>query len=154
MSSGPISIWTPGRGDKYPEAERVNAAAMEYDERLRFGFNEQNGDWVLYIKMPRDFDAFYYIDGEPVFPVLGFGNEIPTPEKAIERLAAADTLRHGTRILDKMNKDNERLQKHRDNEASAFHEEIAERIEFGLRKEGASPFGRVFFQKKDSNETR
>lgn len=148
MSSA-ISIWTPGKGDRNTAAERVNAAAMEYDERLRFGFNEVNGDWVLYIKMPRDFEAFYYIDGEPVFPVLGFGTEIPTPEKAVKRLSEADTLRHGTRILDRMNKENAALEKARDDEASARHEEVAERIEHALRQEGQSPFARVYFQSKE-----
>lgn len=149
MSFSPISIYVPGKGDRNPRAERVNNAAVEYDERLRFGFNEENGDWILYIKMPRDFDAYYYIDGEPVYPVLGFGPEIPEPEAAIERLMAADTMRQGTKILDRINRENAKIEKARDDEASDRHEEVAERIEHALRQEGQSPFGKVFFQSKE-----
>jgi hypothetical protein len=131
-----------------PAAMRVNDAVKEYDERLRFGFNQANGDWIVYILMPRDFDAAYYIEGQPVYPVLGVGTEIPHPEDILKRLYRADTLRNGEAILDKMNKDNDYLRKQRANEMAEFDEEMAERIEFELRKEGLSPITKVFFQLK------
>lgn len=142
------NILVPGLGMVNPEAMRVNEAVKEYDERLRFGFNEVNGDWVVYILMPRDFDAYYFIDGSPVYPVLGFGDSIPSPDEAVRRLYETDTLRHGDAILDRMNRDNEYLRVSHDKDMAEFDEEMAERVEFELRKEGHSPISKVFFQIK------
>lgn len=142
------NILVPGLGMVNPAALRVNEAVKEYDDRLRFGFNEINQDWVIYILMPRDFDAAYFIDGQPVYPVLGFGSEIPHPEDAVRRLYQADTVRNGNAILDRMNEDNDYLRSQKDKEMAEFDEEMAERVEFELRKEGLSPVSKVFFQIK------
>ena len=95
-----MNIVVPGRGVVNLDAERVNRAVQEYDERLRFGFNEVNGDWVVYIKMPRGFDAAYYIEGEPVYPVLGFQKRIPPVDEALGRIRLSDSWREGSRIYD------------------------------------------------------
>lgn len=130
------NILVPGRGVVNLEAEAVNKAIQNHDERLRFGFNEQNGDWVVYIAMPREFKAEYYIGGEPVYPIMGYGKKIPNVSQAITRLKFADTRQHGMRILDEMNKDNEKLKAAQRDKADEQLEETAEHIEFEARKAG------------------
>lgn len=144
--SSPQNILVPGLGMVNPAALRVNDAVKEYDERLRFGFNETNGDWIIYIVMPRDFDAAYFIDDQPVYPVIGFGTEIPSPEYALKRLYEADTRRQD--VLKRMNDANARLEAERKNDMAEFDADMAERIEFELRKEGLSPITKVNFQLK------
>lgn len=130
------NIVVPGRGVLNLDAEAVNRKIQEYDERLRFGFNEANQDWCVYIRMPRGFDAYYYISGEPVYPVLGFGGRIPSADEVLSRLHQADTMQHGMRILEVMNKENEKLKKHQDDAAGDLAGEVAERIEHEVRTEG------------------
>jgi hypothetical protein len=129
-------------------AEAVNKAAQEYDERLRFGFNEANQDWVMYIKMPRDFDSYYRIDGDPVYPVLGFGSEIPSPDTAVKRLYEADTLRQGHEFLDKMNRKNKDLEESRMADKYEEESEVYERMERQLVKAGIPGTVKVFFASK------
>lgn len=147
MSADPLEIYVPGRGMVNPQAERVNDAVKQEDERLRFGFNPKNKDWIIYILMPRDFDAAYYIEGEPVYPVLGFGDRIPSPDEAVRRLREVDTRR--TDVRKAMNKANDARAHAREKEAQDWDAEMAERIEFELRKKGQSPISRVYFQLKD-----
>jgi hypothetical protein len=143
------AILVPGRGLVNLDAERVNKAVMEYDERLRFGYNPANDDWIIYIRMPQSFEAYYYIDDEPVYPCIGFGTSIPAPEYALHRLKAADTLRHGERILNEMNRLNEKWRAERDAEAADHTAEVAERIEFEVRKDGQTDkYTKVFFTDK------
>ena len=144
--SSPQNILVPGQGMVNPAALRVSEAIKEYDERRRFGYNETNGDWIIYIVMPRDFEAAYFIDGQPVYPVIGFGTDVPDPEYALKRLYTADSRRKN--VLKRMNEENARLEAERKNEMAEFDEEMAERIEFELRKEGLSPISKVYFQLK------
>lgn len=132
----PQNILIPGRGTYNIDAERVNKAVQNHDDRLRFGFNETNGDWVVYILMPRDFDAAYYIEGNPVYPIMGYGKEIPNISQAISRLKNADTRGRGMRILDEMNKANEKVKAEREDVGNEALDEVAERIEFEARKAG------------------
>lgn len=144
------NILVPGRGVLNLDAEAVNRAVSAHDERLRFGFNETNQDWVIYIKMPRDFNSYYYIEGEPVYPVLGFGSSIPLPDEAVSRLSRADTLAHGMNILERMNKENAKIEASYKDEADALTEEVAERIEHAIRKDGGTDkYGKVFFSSKE-----
>lgn len=130
------NIVVPGRGLVNLEAEAVNRAVQEEDSRLRFGWNEVNQDWIVYILMPRGFDAYYRIEDQPVYPVVGFGSTIPDPRDAIERLRAADGRRHGFKILNQLNKDNERVrQLGRDKQAESIGD-TADRIEHMTRKDG------------------
>lgn len=137
------NIVVPGRGVVNLDAERVNRAVQEEDERLRFGWNEANQDWMVYILMPRNFEAYYHIEGQPVYPVIGFQDKIPTSSEAIERLRKADGRRHGMRILNELNKHNTKLVDTDTKDAAI--EETAERIEHTLRKAGEiDKFGKVY----------
>ena len=123
-----------GRGVYNVKAAQVNREVEEYDERLRFGFNEANGDWVIYIKMPQGFDAAYFIEGEPVYPVIGFGKEIPEPGEAVKRLWKADTMQHGMKILDDINAHNQKIKDAHEEKASDGSAQMAEGLEWAHRK--------------------
>lgn len=142
------SIVVPGKGLTNSAALAVDAAVKEYDELLHFGYNPTNEDWCVYRKLPRGFvDAPYVIDGEPVIIVLGFGDRIPHPDEVNRRLYETDALRHGDRLLKEMNENNLRLKRAREEENEALTQEVAERMELAMRKEGQSPVVKVFFQK-------
>lgn len=129
-------IIVPGRGVVNLDAERINRAVQQYDERLRFGWNPTNKDWIIYIRMPRNFDSFYYIEGEPVYPVVGFQDRIPDEQEALERLYNADTRRHGMEIYDRMIRHNDKIRADREAEMKDLTAEVAERMEFEMRKGG------------------
>lgn len=122
-------ILVPGRGVINFDALRVDRAVKEYDERLSFGYNPKNEDWVVYIKLPRDFkDAWYQIEGENVMPVLGVGKEIPIPDAVIKRLWETDAWRNGEEIYDNMLKHNAAIKAEQNEQADQLNQEVAERI--------------------------
>lgn len=134
MSNDTVSIMVPGRGLVNASALAVDKAVNEYDERLHFGFNEVNQDWFIYIHMERDFPATYRIEGQPVYPIRGFGDEIPTPENAVNALREMDTWQNNFDLA-KMNHENEkRLIEQR--KSDGLIDEAAERIFHAMRKEG------------------
>lgn len=143
-----VEILVPGRGLVNVDADRVNTAVQEYDEHLRFGFNQTNGDWVIYRKLPRDFEfAPYYIEGEPMLPVLGFGREIPSPEFALKRLYETDAWRHGQKIYDNLLRENEKIKAEQEEKFQEELTEAAERMEHALRYTGeGSTSTKIFFQ--------
>ncbi len=131
MSSilAPTTILVPGRGLVNLDALAVDRAVKEYDERLSFGYNPKNEDWVVYIKLPRDFEgAWYQIDGENVMPVLGVGREIPKPEVVTQRLWETDAWRNGEEMYDNMLKHNAAIKAEEEEQASQLNQEVAERI--------------------------
>jgi hypothetical protein len=82
---------------------RLNEAAKEYDSRLMVGRNEQNGYWTVYIAMG---------PLQPPFPVLALTRDegdLPEPEGLKRKLYQMDTVRHGSKMLDDMNRHNEQL---------------------------------------------
>lgn len=108
-------------------------AAYEYDDRLRLMFNEQGRDYVIFIRTDGS-------DGmPPLKAVLGFGSEVPSPDKVRETLYNADGWKHGDRVLREM--DAREAQKKRNNEwlRSEIAGEAAERIEKVMRRDGKSP---------------
>lgn len=136
MIDDPMNILVPGRGLVNLDAEKVNRAAQEYDERLRFGFNEANGDWVLYIRMPREFDSFYRIDGDPVYPVLGFGSEVPHPDEALGRVQRSDSWKIGAQIYDRVVSSQHRARNEAEQAADEATQETAERLAHHAKEQG------------------
>lgn len=133
----PLRIEVPGRGMVEVAAMRVDAAVREYDERLRFGFNPTNGDWVVYIQYPRDFEgAPYVIDGTPVMPVLGVGPEIPAPHTVVDRLQKMDAWKRQADFHKQHMENYERAKKAREEREYEENQEVAERVEHALRAEG------------------
>lgn len=118
------SIWLPGAGLVDFSIRRVDAAVQEYDEHLRFGRNEETGQWCIYRLMG---------SAAPPLPILGF-NDIPHPDDALKRLYQSDALRHGERILDEMNRDNEALKQPFEDAANEGAGIAADALEWGTRK--------------------
>lgn len=123
------AIWLPGsRGVVDSRVWRLNEAAKEYDPRLMVGRNEENGAWAVFIERERP--------QEP-FPVLHLGfdeAELPEPEALKRRLYEADAVRHGSRILEKMNADNERRKQPFRDAADDATWNAAEALEWGFRQ--------------------
>jgi hypothetical protein len=59
-------------------------------------------------------------------PVLGFGTELPTPEEAVRRADAANTRRHGQKVLDQIMADDRRRRAKLDKESEELAEVYAE----------------------------
>lgn len=86
-------IWVAGRGMLDLEVVSVDRAVREYDNTLKFDFNEDTGQWCI----------FKYMGGRnPTWPewlpVLAFQG-VPTPDVAIKTLWTSDAQRNGEEIL-------------------------------------------------------
>lgn len=139
-------ILVPGQGLVNMDALRVDTAVREYDERLRFGYNPVNEDWIVYIALPRDYEgAHYHIDGDPVMPVLGVGREIPPPSTVTRRLYETDAWRHGNKLYAKMLAENERQKKINNEALEAEIAEAQERAEHAISHYTGEGTRKVFF---------
>lgn len=119
----PTSIWVPpSHYDKM--AVNVRMAVREYDPELNFGINEANGQWCIFMER----------HGERI-PILGFSG-IPHPDDALKRLYQSDTRRHGSKILDDMNKHNEKLRAEKKYKVDEAAGELAEAAEYAAREDG------------------
>lgn len=140
----PILIEVPGKGITDLTAMKIDKAVQRYDRFLRFGYNPENQDYILYVQMPRAFDSFYHIDGEPVYPVIGFGKEVPTVDHVMGRLQAADVRKRGMDVYNALLKHNKEIKASGDLVYAAAIEEGAERIEHFTRKAGLTEkYGKV-----------
>lgn len=136
-------IYLPGRGAYDIAAMQVLRAVQAYDERLSFGRNEDNGDWVVFVKMPRG-------SKRELVPVLGFGNkEMPTPEEVLRRVEQADTRRYSQELLDAVTTENRKRQESTSQLAEDTASEMAEIMDYLLRATGTHPLPRIFVPGKD-----
>lgn len=135
-------IWVP---ESYADKQltSLQRALREYDERLTFGRNEQNGDWCV----------FYKTDERELVPVLGFQNTIPTPEAMLERVRQADTKRHTDWLEENINKPNERLRQEFRERADDASYQLAEGMESFLHAQGKTPYMRSFSKAVESRRT-
>lgn len=140
MLPQPTSVWLPDSAYIRATAEivAVNRAVKEYDERLRFGQNQDTGDWCVFILMPPD--------ARPQ-PVLGW-REVPTPEAAVQRLAKSDSVRYGREMWDRLEREQRRMLAESEHRASEETGEAAERLEVLLRKTGDHPSPRIFIPRE------
>jgi len=125
-----MNIWIPKYGETDVRAWKIDQRVREYDSRLMFGRNEDTGDWCIFIKMPTPRDPY---------PVIGFQNRIPEPDEALDRLKAADTMRHGDAVYREVLRSQEEYRKSGLKKVDEASADSAERIEFMLRKHGKSP---------------
>lgn len=148
-------IEVPGKGFTNAQAQKIDDAVQRYDRHLRFGFNPENGDYILYVVMPRGFDSFYRIGDEPVYPVIGFGYEIPTVDHVMDRVRAADVRKRGMDVYNALLKHNEEVKKKGDLIMAQVIEEGAQRIEHFTRKSGLTEkYGRVAMHVPKSRNAR
>lgn len=113
-------LWLPGQGVVDMGPMKVHRALQAYDERLLFGrINDPNhpgyGDWCAFVKMPHG-------SKHPILPVIGFGPEMPTAEEAVERCNAANTRRHGDKLLNDIMADDRRRRRDLERGAEANSE--------------------------------
>ncbi|MGE5595460.1 MAG: hypothetical protein ACM3S1_05430 [Hyphomicrobiales bacterium] len=117
-------LWIPGQGTVPVHMRAAQRAVEEYDDRLILARHEITGDWVAFIQLGPD----------RMFPVIGFGKELPHPDEIRATLERADTRRHGTKILDQIQRENARIQREKRAMAAEAIEEAAEYADFGFRK--------------------
>ncbi len=143
----PTNILVPGRGLVNLDALIVDRAVKEYDERLSFGYNPQNEDWVVYIKLPRDYQgAWYQIEGENVMPVLGVGKGVPSPEIVTRKLYETDAWRNGEEMYNNMLKHNEKIKASQQAQADHLNLEVAERLASVKQKlDGEGKSTKIYF---------
>lgn len=134
-----MKLYIPGQGNVDINAFKINNAVKTYDERLFFARNENTGDWCVYVTMPRP---------EAPYPVIGFGNEIPSIDTVMSRVSRADTMRVGWQIFDEIQKSQEDYKKQFVYAADQASEESAEVVEHFLRKHNKSPVVKVFMNKE------
>lgn len=135
-----MRMFIPGQGVVDTGAYRVDAAVKDYDERLLFDRNAETGDWCVFIRMPRP--------QEP-YPVLGFGDRIPEPHEALERLKRADTMRSGDAIYREVVRSQKAYRAELEYIGDQASAESAEAAEHLLRKHGKSPIVKVFMPGKE-----
>ncbi len=125
-----MNIWLPtSSGMVDLRVWRLNEAAKEYDPRLMVGRNEQNGYWTVYVSTG---------PLTPPFPVLALSrdeSELPDPEGLKRKLYQMDTVRHGSKMLDAMNRHNDDIlkEKYRD-PADEATDEMADAFAWGLSR--------------------
>jgi hypothetical protein len=133
------NIWLPASTyDKHVTS--LNRALRQYDERLAFGRNMDNGDWCVFIRIEREGSA--QLD---MVPVLGFQNTMPTVDEMMKRLAAADTRRHGDHILKSMQEHNESIKQEYRDQADEAEWQLAEAMESFLHDKDKTPYKRTYF---------
>jgi hypothetical protein len=142
MPAAAERIWLPAQHTNR-QLDRLNRALNQYDERLRFGRNEDNGDWCV----------FLCLRGERPIPVLGFQDEIPEPDEMIRRVEAADTRKHGDKILIEMEEHNNRLRAEVREKADEAEWQLAEGMESFLHAQGKTPYTRIFSKAVESRRT-
>ena len=132
-------IYVPGRGYMDSMAYLVDRKVTEYDERLYFSRNQETGDWCIFLKNRTDADL----------PLIGW-REVPSSDTAIKWLYEHDSVRHGEKMLDDMNRRNKDIDKQHDEKRSELTGEIAEHIEVVTRWTGNHPNPRIFVPELDS----
>ena len=125
-----MRLFIPGQGMVDTRVYRVDAAVKAYDSRLMFGQHPETGDYCVFVELPRP--------NEP-YPVIGFGSEVPDPDKVVERLQRADTMRNGDAIYREVVRSQESYRKDLEYKTDQAGEESAEVIEHFMRREGKSP---------------
>lgn len=128
-------LWLPGHGVVDKTISACIRAVESYDESLVLGRHELTGDWCVFLKR-----GPY---GDP-FPVIGLGQQLPSPEEITQRLVKSDTKRNGTRLLDEITSQNERRRKELDDRSSEAAGMTAEAFEWGHRRMGSHPSPRIF----------
>ena len=125
-------IYLPELGLQDFRLIKLERVARQYDERLRVGLNKADGNYCVFVQTERG--SFPPHD---LYPVLGLGlrlETLPTEDKLREMIYNADMLRQGYEMLDKMNRENQRIKDAEEKQIRASQEEAAVGLEWGLRR--------------------
>lgn len=132
MPAPTTHIWLPSGVSVSLEVLRADKAANDYDPNLRFGRNEDNGQWCV----------FRIVRGEVPLPILGF-SDVPGPQELQRRLYQSDALRRGEEILDDMNRFNEDIRRVWEDAAHEGAAIAADAFEWGYRAMGSSRASKI-----------
>lgn len=126
-------LYIPGQGYVDFHLRRAMKAVEQYDDRLILAKHEHTGDWVAFVQLGPD----------RMFPVVGFGKELPHPDEIRRVLEKADTRRHGDKIIRDIQRENDRLMAEKRQATTEGIEQAVDYAAFGIRKyTGAKP--RIF----------
>jgi hypothetical protein len=117
-------LYIPGQGFVDFRLRKATKAVSDYDDRLILALHEGTGDWVAFIQLGPD----------RMFPVIGFGKELPEPTEIREILERHDTHRHGDKLLRQIQETNDRIQAEKRRAADDAIEETAEYAEWGIAR--------------------
>lgn len=117
-------LYIPGQGLVDLHLRKAMKVVEDYDDRLILARHEHTGDWVAFIQLGPD----------RMFPVIGFGKELPHPDEIHRILEQSDTHRHGDARLREIQQANDRIQREKRKAADDAIEEAAEYADFGFRK--------------------
>lgn len=120
-------IWLPNGVAVSLEVLRADKAANDYDPNLRFGRNEDSGQWCV----------FRIVRGEEPLPILGFP-DVPGPQEIQRRLYETDALRRGEEILTTINRENEVIRAGWESAAREGANIAADAFDWGYRAMGSS----------------
>lgn len=143
MPVQPSKLWLPeSHTDK--QLTTLNRALNSYDERLRFGRNEDTGDWCVFVLMPH---------GQKPVSIMGFGHTIPAPDEMMQRVMRADMRRFGDELLEEINAHNEKLRQPARDKAEDAEWQMAEGMESFLHAQGKTPYHRSHSKAVESRRT-
>lgn len=120
-------LYIPGAGGGMVDLafKRAERAVTNYDPRLILAMHEQTGDWVAFVQLP---------NSDNMFPVIGFGRELPHPDEIRVILERHDAQRHGDKLIRQIQENNDRIQRELRARGDEATEQALEAAEFGIRK--------------------
>lgn len=122
-------LWIPGKGEVDVRILGLQRVCSNYDDRLVLARHELTGDWVVFITL----------DNGNLYPVIGIGRELISPDALRERLWKADAKRHGDKVLQEVNRNNQNIRDGYREKSDDASEAAAEAFEWGFRQEGVLP---------------
>jgi hypothetical protein len=117
-------LFIPGQGFVDFRLKRAAKVVSDYDDRLILALHEGTGDWVAFIQLGPD----------RMFPVIGFGKELPPPDEIRAILERHDTHRHGDKLLRQIQETNDRIQGEKRKAVDNAIEEAADYAEWGIAR--------------------
>jgi hypothetical protein len=117
-------LYIPGEGYIDFRLKKAAKAVSDYDDRLILARHEHTGDWV----------AFRSLGPDRMFPVIGFGRDLPPPDEIRAILERHDTHRHGDKLIREIQETNDRIQAELRRAGTEAIEETMEKVEWGVRR--------------------
>ena len=145
-------IWIPGSlGQVDVQTWRISQALKEYDERLCLARNEDNGQWCVYVRMPRGGDW------PELLPIFGLTQPPHDPrtlevEDVLRRVHQADALRQGEKILDDIVNTNDGIRRGFEQRTQEATAQVAEVAASAMMRAGTAPVSSTPMRRYRRNE--
>jgi hypothetical protein len=117
-------LYVPGEGYVDFRLKRAVKAVSDYDDRLILALHEGTGDWC----------AFRSLGPDRMFPVIGFGRELPEPHEIREILERHDTHRHGDKLIRQIQEENDKIRAEKRKAADDAIEETVDYAAWGIAR--------------------